>query len=171
MKTSLLLTAFAAHVVGCSGEAPATPSSSLGERVEATPWCHAGLTATDRTSISLDYQATGSFTRGNAFFGVGPLWFNVHRQDLHEQDAVRLVFLDLEDGRLQSSQTIDLTFAEPGRFTAPATAFETAIYRAQQVAIVINGTWLKDPISGNSNFTVSLAGDGGRTVRGCGVMG
>jgi hypothetical protein len=152
--------------IGCS-EAP--PDASSEEAQLTTPWCHAWLGATDGTSVSIDYRAIGSFTHGNRFFGLDPVWFNVHRQDLGEHDAVRLVFVDLDQQTTLTSQTIDLTFAEPGRFTGQARAFESAVYRHQQVAVVINGTWLKDPIGGGSNFSVDLAGDSGRTVLQCGV--
>jgi hypothetical protein len=97
---------------------------------------------------------------------ASPAWLNVQRSDLGPSDHVRAVWIDNSQfvGQTYSQNQVDLSYAGNGRFTAQLP--DTVEYlgdesgglpTSQQLAIVVDGDWLTDPVSGSHNFNLQLS--------------
>ena len=155
-----------------------TPAKAPSAQAAAAPtwwdpgdgWFHATLQSAESSpaQISVDFQAysthTPDFSEVDTF--ANNIWVNVQRQDLGADDKLRAVWItDLGiDGGGAKVQQQDLTYAGEGRFTAPLNDTDIAHGTNdgytwgshQQVAIVANGDWLTDPVSGSHNFTMYM---------------
>ncbi len=137
-------------------------------------WHHRVMRSDEGVQISIDYQIRQSSQTGCLQCQIpilaAPLWINVKGHDLDEQDQVRVVLINQyynpysAGGPIREGEYIqDMVFAEPGRFTAQlqdlaifSSGFQGAWYFEQEVAVVINGSWLTDSASGSHNFKISL---------------
>lgn len=143
----------------------------------ATEWKHVNLQSSDGTKIAIDYQA-----QQEAFSGcykctidtkTTAAWINVSAPNLGANDTVHAVVLNFRLGNHSYAQPevvelndyhIDLHWDENAqKFTATLPAL--SIYRTgypgtwkfrQEIAIVVNGQWLNDPMSNTHNFKFSL---------------
>jgi hypothetical protein len=143
----------------CSSPRGETSAASSSAVVVSGSWCHDYLAATDGTQIALDYQTQGGFNSAGSF-RVSPLWINVRSEGLGASDHVRAVLIDITGnlGEVVQTQQIDLSYAGPGWFTGQTT-LDTSLNDFQQIAVVADGAWQKDPISGGSNFEFNLGDD------------
>jgi len=156
-----------------------------GGKADST-WCHVQFDSVESTSIRVDYQIASTTTEQEFSRTAQPLWLNVARGDLGGAQAVRVWMGDemysSEEGYDLAAQynlfqsgpaaQVDLYRSEdPTRFTGPLAAGlpiseywdgdDQATIHAHQFAIVIDGTWQTDPISGTHNFVT-------RDLGGCG---
>ncbi len=135
---------------------------------DQNPWCHVALTATDGTNVQIDYQLHGPYDHAG-YYQVTPLWINVRRSGLGSSDQAQAVIVNNYAGQNPVTSTGDLTLAEPGRltgeidgvtfwpsmFVSGASGLQEA-YQGTGAALVIDGNWLSDPISGTHNFGINL---------------
>lgn len=113
-------------------------------------WRHANLKAADGTEINVDYNV---FRAGDAIM-ADPLWVNVKNPAFSGGEKVRVVLIN-STVLTQSTQTLDLEHAGQGRFTARAGRvwiMQTEASFNQEIAVVVDGKWLTDPVSGSNNF-------------------
>lgn len=118
---------------------------------------HAELKSSDGTSIQLDYQQ-GIFRDG--YLVASPLWVHVISPSLRPLDRVRVVLMVYDFGRQEQFEEVDLYYAAPGRFDGYLRG-GLVIGREgddfkEQLACVVSGRWLRDPINGTSNFQLTL---------------
>lgn len=137
-------------------------------------WNHRTLYSAAGTQIKIDFNIEVEEFSGcykcNLDTRAKNLWVNIIDTDLTSNDQVRIIFLNKEYSSYRNPgefylQTIelDLEFAENGRFTGPlgsltiySSGYGGTFHYAQEIAIVINGEWLLDPISNTNNFSLKL---------------
>jgi hypothetical protein len=122
-------------------------------------WCHVGLSATDGTTINVDYQVNGPYGRGS-YYQLSHVWVNVSNNKVNSNAKVRAVLIH----KNQSATTyqLDLQSAGSGRFSGSLNADQsitgnTYDQTSDEIAVVVNGQWLKDPISRNNNFKFNFS--------------
>jgi hypothetical protein len=121
------------------------------------------LGATDGTKISIDYSV---YSDPN-FDDAKPVWVNVTRDNFTGSEGVHVVMIEkiLENGQEKEGRIdkIDLTtfVGNEKRYTGELR--QGLSLRKQNVQIVghefafsVGQDWLKDPVSGNSNFKANL---------------
>jgi hypothetical protein len=122
---------------------------------------------------------SSTYSEERADWSGQPLWFNISNPAFTGNEHVHAVFLLKRDATVDCSNyedcdtfELDLTYAGGGRFTAQWQA-GNAIYVSQQlirsdgtntiatnaeeIAVVIDGNWQDDPISGSHNFKFDLS--------------
>jgi hypothetical protein len=136
-------------------------------------WSHKNLHGDAGLQISLDYKVSkfwgGCYKACPTIYYAGPLWANLRYQNISSQDQVQMVLINYSKSPHvnyflpENQQTIDLKFdVNEKKFTGELKSIEihlsgyggTSEFQ-QEVAVVINGKWYKDP-STNSNFRFSL---------------
>jgi len=139
----------------------------------AGEWKHAQLVSAEGVAIDVDYTVKSDTFNGcykcTLFTRSDALWINVTAPNLSEGDKVRAVlvnkgkFATASDVIHFETKEIDLTYAGNGRFTADAgslriwgSGYAGAETFTLEVALVVNGTWLKDPMSQTNNFVLPL---------------
>lgn len=118
---------------------------------------HSQVKSTDGTVIQVDYQQE-IFRDGYVI--ATPLWIHALNSRLRPGDRVRVVLMTYDAGRLEQFETVDLYYSEPGRYEGLlrgglVIGHEEDHFR-QELACVVNGGWLSDPINGTSNFQLTL---------------
>lgn len=140
----------------------------------SSPWLHSQVVSQEKVAITLDYtyerDAFDGCYKCTFYDRTSNLWINVTADWLSNSDRVRVVLLNKSypfwsAGEYFNLETreIDLSFAEDGRFTASISALKLfgSGYGGKEIfelelAVVINGVWLLDPISQSHNFRVSM---------------
>lgn len=129
-------------------------------------WKHANVQAAGGEKIAVDYQLHGWAEKTIA----SPIWVNISAGSFNGSERIGAVLLNYYDGsgmpagQLQSSQRLDLVYAGGGRYTAaaqPVVVSESHIgygynFR-QEIAVVVDGKWLVDPVSGGHNFKFGMS--------------
>lgn len=140
------------------------------------PWQHLKLASSAQHQISIDaFVESVEANQGTAI--AGPLWINLSHHSFNGSERVRAILLNhaylayypRPNGptpgitTLAKDQEFDLTWCgDHFAGKAPETFFVK--YRGygyvnqffQELAIVVNGEWLKDPVSQSSNFLFQL---------------
>lgn len=125
-------------------------------------WAHVKLYASDGAVITVDYTALA----GGGAITASPVWVNVSGGRLGGGNKLRVVLMNYYDcagsvnGKLESTQQIDLAYAGNGRYTGKAAKGVTLssggmgygyTFR-QELAVVVDGKWLSVANSGSNNF-------------------
>lgn len=143
----------------------------------ADDWKHHFFTATNGTSIQVDYQS-GEWHDRTGMYGqtARPVWVNVVLPEGSDCNvSVRAVLNNIShsaveyyDGKIQDAFTLDLQYAGRAgascRFSAqvPSGVTLSSIGRGrdmdftQTIAVVVRGSWLVDPISGTGDFSFKM---------------
>lgn len=141
-----------------------------------TDWCHDYLRSADGFAINFDYQVieTGPNPNGPSEIKrtTSPAWLNVVGASFSGAEHVSAVIVThgysekcgpVECG-LYDEQVhhVDLAFAGGNRFTGQVSGDlpfqlyvegdDDATQYLYEIAVVVDGRWLKDPVSGSSNF-------------------
>lgn len=139
-----------------------TGTSAVKDLADGSDWCHQRLQSTDGTKISIDFQVE-SLTGQKV---ANPLWINVERPNLGSSNSVHVVLIERlksygrpeHEGRVIET---DLQWSSSdGRFTGKVAdllvnSTSLAIV-GHEIAFRIDNDWLKDPVSGNSNFRANF---------------
>ncbi len=131
--------------------------------VQNLGWRHVGLRAEDGTGIKIDFNAVSI---GNRIMAT-PVWINVSNSALKGGENVTAVLINYYDNsnQIESTQNIVLKYAGDGKFTAQADRIEVlqrshngSIYFCrQEIAVVVDGNWLVDPVTGVHNFKFNMS--------------
>lgn len=149
-------------------------------------WKHARLVSAEKIEISVDFISKFYNTSSNkpsSSTYASPIYFNITDRNLDSQDKVQVVLINhyKSESRYgnyaysaQKEYIIDLSYAEGGQFTAQFSSdndytneestrlqiagfsYSSAIYFWQEIAVVINGQWLTDPVGRTHNFQLNL---------------
>lgn len=143
---------------------PAVPAPAAAKSQKEN-WKHVRLTAADGTAITVDY--TVQDLAGSVI--ASPVWINVSGRDFNKVGNVRVLLINyyLTSGpiQLEDTQQLDLKYAGGSRFTGQLQKvlmsegtymYGGNIFR-QELAVVVDGKWLRDPVSGTNNFKFQLA--------------
>ena len=120
------------------------------------PWHHTSLTSADGYQVSLDFRLGYQEYRGGAVFPYAhQLWVHVDHPDGEEIQEARVVFVavsrDFDGSYLEQVSYLDLE--ELGDHEASGVIWELYLGLVRfEMAIVVNGKWLVDPVSGSHNF-------------------
>lgn len=126
-------------------------------------WKHINLMADEGTKISIDYVTVNS---GSSVMAA-PVWVNISGHSL-EGDGRRLkvvlinYYEDLPGDVRGEMRDIELLYAGDNRYTAKIEKWDIYLhgyfgYRfRQEIAIQMDGRWLKDPVSGTNNFKFKM---------------
>lgn len=139
----------------------------------AEPWCHVKFTSTNQTQIQTDYLLKPGYYSREHLEGLAAedVWVHVSNPEWTGQEKVQLIFVEGP-----SSQAIDLNYnPQEKRFSSRVLRnFAVMVKRygpfagdpqlpdfihhyGYEIAVVVNGHWLKDPISQSSNFVLNFA--------------
>lgn len=117
------------------------------------------LRAADGTEITVEYEPS----RGGDEIRAESVRLRVRNAGLRGAEKVRAVLMNYFDGQvaagMKDSQTIDLAF-DGAAFTgkaAPLTLMQPEMNFRQELAVVVDGRWLTDPVGGGHNFRFKLA--------------
>lgn len=131
------------------------------QTASASDWKRIQLTSANGTQVNLDYKIScQQYSLGPAC-NVYPLWVNVIGGNVRQDSRVRIVLKNLpmdNHGMYVNRETdvVDLNFAEGARFTAPVRMSTNAFRHFQEISVVVDGHWLRDPMSGSGNFQFSF---------------
>lgn len=132
---------------------------------QADDWNHIQLASRDGHKILIDYQVNEYTYSLGRVATANPIWINNTGPNLGPNHQVRVVFMNIGDGRSSSDPStevhaLDLSYQEQGRFSGsiPYGLKTSVIGHRQELAVVVNGAWLKDFSSGQSNFQLNLYG-------------
>jgi hypothetical protein len=144
-------------------------------------WHHANLLSRQGSTIHVDFEPVSKDANSNKPQNTTTaknVWVNVERPGLSPTDKVSVVLRNIDEFvgnsnsgymRYASEQmlTVDLNYAEDGRFTGQLPDLKIAGYGyggidycRQFVATVINGDWQDDPVHPGADvhdFLVELA--------------
>lgn len=142
---------------------PAAPAPEAAENRKEN-WKHVQLTAADGTSITVDYLVQD--LAGSVI--AAPVWVNVSGRNFNNVGNVRVLLINyyLTSGpiQLEDTQQLDLKYSGGYRFTGQLQKvlmsegtymYGGNIFR-QELAVVVDGKWLRDPVSNTSNFKFQL---------------
>ena len=143
----------------------------------AQDWKHASVKSAEGVTLNLDYTTkkdpvTGCY-KCTLYTRTDALWLNIEAPGLGDGDTVRAVVLNKRYTQWTRPEpteietyAFDLAPAGNGRFTVDAGTLRTwgqgyggVEDFVLEIALVVNGKWLQDPISGTSNFQLNLAQD------------
>jgi hypothetical protein len=141
-------------------------------RGEEEAWKHVQFVSKEGVSIQLDYQPVESRSLHciicSTYYYANPLWISVSHPLLRPSDKIRVVLLNFSKhtGMLNEKLVVgefDLKHGAAGIFNKqlPALSIQRLdpegeeSYR-QELAVVINGRWLKNSIDNSSNFGFKL---------------
>ncbi len=171
----------------CATQPPADdPAYALqGGKADST-WCHVNFDSVEGTNIRVDYQMVDKQTNSEYDRSASPVWLNVKRDDLASAHGVHVWIGDegysSDEGYDAAAEynsfwpgpdaQLDLHRSEDAtRFTGQlggsldisnyAEGDDQATIHAHQFAIVIDGAWQTDPISGTHNFVARDLGSCG----------
>lgn len=139
-----------------------------GSTALADTWCHDLLKATDGTEIQIDYQiGQESPMRMPTYWAMKNVYVHVKNKNFTGSEAVSVVFTTAVNGRRPDWSRVAHDVPYDGdRYTASGGIFDrpfTSLIRPTgwngggasyhfEVAIVVDGHWLVDPVSTESNF-------------------
>ena len=125
-------------------------------------WRHVRLVAADGTVVTVDYSVLDLV--GSVI--AAPVWVNVEGRNLGNVRVVLLNYYAFQNGplKLQDTQQTDLKYAGGTRFTGQfqkvLMSEGTYMYGGnlfrQELSVVVNGKWLRDPISNTNNFKFQM---------------
>lgn len=133
----------------------------------ASPWCHVFLKATDGTELQIDYQVgRQQLAHSPDLLVMGNLYTHVKNEAFAGSEDVSMVLMNPVNGyEPSSSQTLRSLPFDGQRFTGKASDLANGRYTPYikydfpnyasfhlEIAVVVNGVWLKNPLSGESNF-------------------
>jgi hypothetical protein len=133
----------------------------------ADTWCHAFLKASDGTELQLDYQVRRiGLNRSPDVFVMANLYAHVSNTEFNGSEGISIVLMNPRNGTSSgSSKTLSALDFDGQRFSGKASDLENGRYAPYirydlpgysnfhlEFAVVIDGVWLKDPVSGGSNF-------------------
>ncbi len=143
----------------------------VGGKADGTQWCHADLSSSDGTEMVFDYQAVNTVEGGNTGTFATNVWLNVRNPAFQASDSASAVVITygyagecgdscLSFATQESVRNVALSF-EDGRFTAPLddlpmfdfppdTDGSDSTAHFWELAVVVDGTWYKDPSTGNN---------------------
>ena len=157
------------------GTASASDSRSDGGSGSSPEWCHDYLSASDGvTTFSFDYQDDATITNPGQVTYINeatPAWLNVYRGSFTGNEQAQAVITVIEASnetldwpdvwRFDEAVQVPLTW-NGSAFTGQAadglplrhyvTGDDLTAEYIYQFSIVIDGTWLTDPINGTHNF-------------------
>lgn len=129
---------------------------------EKDAWKHVSLVAADGTRITVDYSV---LDLGGSVIAT-PVWVNVEGANAGKVRVVLMNYYFFPNGslKLRDTQQIDLKYAGGSRFTGELQKVllseGTYMYGGnlfrQELAVMVNGQWLRDPISNTNNFKFQL---------------
>ena len=133
--------------------------SAIKDLRDGSDWCYVNLRAIDGTAVNIDYKIDGD--------RATPVWFNYHpKNDGKAAGKTEVVVIPykIENGKKTEFKSVrydlkqvpsekKLTVDIPGGLEI-GQGNHTTFY---EFAFVSNGAWLKDPLSGMSNFRVDFA--------------
>jgi len=178
---ALHLATFSLAFVACA-KAPHTSHVADDSPGTQPTWEHAYLASTDRTQLAFDYQSASQSDphTGAATAWTTSAWLNVANANFTGNEKVRVVIANYsmesqdigeEDpqvaGNLLTTLQIDLTYDTTAKkFTAPVPTLQTYSFAGEGddvffesflvISIVVNGTWLTDPVNGAHNFEAKI---------------
>ncbi|MBI4350333.1 MAG: hypothetical protein HY550_02735 [Elusimicrobia bacterium] len=127
-------------------------------------WKHVGLQAADGTKIAIDYSP---LSLGGEVIAA-PLWVTVADKRLTGSEKVRAVIMTYYDSSNMAAitpkeiQNLDLKFngqafqAEGRRVQISESHIGYGYNFRQEIAVVVDGKWLTDPVNGSHNFRFKL---------------
>jgi hypothetical protein len=177
MRSRLLLALCLSALAGCSGAASTNEAASaIGDKADS-PWCHLNFDSVEGANIRVDYQLLGRHTGNQYVYTAVPTWLNVSSARFDGGEHVHVWIGDSaylsKEGYASAKQYDELrpypdTQLDLGRSEDPHRATgqipggvtvseysdgdDEAWYHAHEVAVVIDGEWQTDPISGSHNF-------------------
>jgi hypothetical protein len=134
--------------------------SERGYSHEAT-WRKANLRSEDGTEITVSYVPLDLGGETVA----APAWVIVSSPRLRGTEKIRAVIMTYYDlpsvggSTLTDTQTLDLKYSPYGSFSAQAqklSMFGVGFSFRQEIAVVVDGRWLVDPVSGSHNFKFKM---------------
>lgn len=146
---------------------PRVPKS--GTRAELN-WKHISLRAADGHSITIDYNplSLGSESLGSEIIAA-PLWVTVANSRFTGGEKVRAVIMTYYDSSviaantLKDTQNIDLKYnsrafqAQGSRVQIMESHIGYGYNFRQEIAVVVDGNWLADPVNGTHNFKFKMS--------------
>ena len=155
MKEFFTAALFASILAAC-GVSENKSSVAQGTLSSADQWCHIPLKATDGTLIQVDYRYNGPYGRSGVV-DITPLWVNVTRPAGTANSNVRAVLINYSYNSPQNFQQ-DLQRDTAQHFSGQFARFSDLYgsYKRTEIAVVVDSQWLKDPISGKTNFQIDL---------------
>ncbi len=143
-----------------SVKVPEAANADIVKDITKTPnlWKQASLKAADGTVITVDYTPMSA---GKEIIMAEPVWVSVMSPG-HQMRKVRVVLINyFEDSdQTKEIQTLDLTPVQSYTFKARAQsiALREMVYAfRQEIAVVVDGNWLVDPVTGGHNFKFNMA--------------
>lgn len=143
-------------------------------------WCHDERIATDGSSVRLDYTVADFFSRFTGQIKVREAtWINLKNESISPDAAVQFVFLRYfgraPEGNLTHTYILDAEYATDTQEFYAAAPANTPIISEQfpsnryynEVAVVVDGEWLKttrNPNSSNFLFDATAFADNGFCV-------
>ena len=133
----------------------------------ADSWCHAPLRADDGTEIQIDYQvARWQLAHSPDLLIMANLYTHIKNNAFNGLEDVSVVLMNPPNRSEQAfSQVLSSLSFDGQRFTGKASNLEHGRYAPYirhdipgyssfhlEIAVVVNGRWLRDPIGGDSNF-------------------
>lgn len=148
------------------GDAPLLFSDSSKNAAQVN-WRQSSFTSSDGTGIAVGYSP---ISLGGSII-ASPVRIEVRRSYFRGTEKVRAVVMNYYDssampqGQIQETQTLDLQYDGHGGFygelSGKVLLSESHIgygynFR-QELAVVVDGVWLKDPLNGTSNFRFKMS--------------
>lgn len=138
--------------------------SEVKDLADGSNWCHLRLKSTDETNVSIDYTVYTDIQAGT--HEAKPIWVNVTKTGFTGTEGVQAVLIEKiqENGKEREGviEKIDLTFnGQQQKYTGELSAGmllrgKSKNVVGQEFAFRVGSTWLKDPVSGESNFKSNL---------------
>lgn len=140
----------------------------LSSQLSIAEWKQITLLSSEGINIHIDYEVKpGAINcyKCTRYTYAEPLYINIQHSGLHPSDQVRVVLMNNANSSYSSQErrVLDLHHVAGETFSielAPL-IIKTDNYGwmndyHQELAVVINGKWLKDSINGTSNFKFQL---------------
>jgi hypothetical protein len=130
---------------------------------------HFKMKSLEGVVIDLNYQikrqAAPNCMKCSLYTNASPLTVSIIHKDLKDSDQVRIVFINYKTsswGNSEETKTYDLNYTSTGTFSTQtdnfpiySSGYTGTEYYHQELAVVINGQWLKAR-ENNSNFSFKL---------------
>jgi hypothetical protein len=164
---------------GCAGAPPASDpaaASPLGDKGDSA-WCHLNFDSVEGTNIRVDYQLVEKASASEVSWTASPVWLNVSASRFDGSEHPRVWIGDSgyvnKEGYALAKQfhaltpfpdtQLDLAASEDRHRATGQVAGELRVsdyavgddeveVHAHEFAVVIDGEWQTDPVSGSHNF-------------------
>lgn len=144
----------------------------LASQMSFAEWKHASAISAEGVQIQVNYevkQGPVNCFKCSQYTYATPLWITIEHSSLKSSDKVRVMLLNFRKHSFYSKEQLEVQeldlkfFSEDSSFSQEAQPLViyssgyggTEICR-QEIAVVINGQWLKNPVNGTSNFAIKL---------------